>query len=82
LGGVGARWDCVPRVCGGGDGCAGGGVPLGAVPVLSWCGEVSLGGIQSSCYYYYLYDYDYCCCCYYPTWEIPDSVFIATPWIK
>jgi len=23
-------------------------VPLGAVPVLSWCGEVSLGGIQSS----------------------------------
>jgi len=23
-------------------------VPLGAVSVLSWCGEVSLGGIQSS----------------------------------
>jgi len=43
-----ARWDCVPRVCGGGGGCAGGGVPLGAVPVLSWCGEVSLGGKQSS----------------------------------
>ena len=35
-------------VGGGGGGCAGGGVPLGAVPVLSWCGEVSLGGIQSS----------------------------------
>ena len=30
-----ALWDCVPRVCGGGGGCAGGGVPLGAVPVLS-----------------------------------------------
>ena len=28
----------------GGGGCAGGGVPLGAVPALSWCGEVSLGG--------------------------------------
>jgi len=39
-------WDCVPRVCGGGGGgCAGGGVPLGAVPALSWCEEVSLGGI-------------------------------------
>ena len=25
-------------------GAAGGGVPLGAVLVLSWCGEVSLGG--------------------------------------
>ena len=36
-------WDCVPRVCGGEGGCAGGGVPLGAVPALSWCGEVSLG---------------------------------------
>ena len=48
LSGVGTLRDCVPRVCGGGGGCAGGGVPLGAVPVLSWCGEVSLGGIQSS----------------------------------
>jgi len=38
-------WDCVPRVCGGGGGCAGGSVPLGTVLVLSWCGEVSLGGI-------------------------------------
>ena len=38
-------WGCVPRVCGGKGGCAGGGVPLGAVPALSWCGEVSLGGI-------------------------------------
>jgi len=28
----------------GGGGCADAGVPLGAVPVLSWCGEVSLGG--------------------------------------
>jgi len=46
--GVGALWDCVPRICGGGGGCAGGGVPLGAVPVLSWCGEVSLGSKQSS----------------------------------
>jgi len=35
LSGVGALWDCVPRVCGGGGGCAGGGVPLAAVPVLS-----------------------------------------------
>jgi len=40
----GALWDCVLRVCGGGGGCAGGGVPLEAVPALSWCGEVSLGG--------------------------------------
>jgi len=39
---------CVSRVCGGGCGCAGGVVPLGAVPVLSWCGEVSLGGKESS----------------------------------
>ena len=36
--------DCVSHVCGGEGGCAGDGVPLGAVPVLSWCGEVSLGG--------------------------------------
>jgi len=35
LSGVAAVWDCVSRVCGGGGGCAGGGVPLGAVPVLS-----------------------------------------------
>ena len=46
LSGVGALWDCVPCVCGGGGGGAGGGVPLGAVPALSWCGEVSLGGIH------------------------------------
>ena len=25
--------------------CTGGGVPLGAVPALSWCGDVSLGGL-------------------------------------
>ena len=48
LSGVGALWDCVPSVCGCGGGCGGGGVPLGAVPVLSWCGEVSLGGKQSA----------------------------------
>jgi len=35
LSGVGALWDCAPRVCGVGGGCAGGGVPLGCVPVLS-----------------------------------------------
>ena len=46
LSGVGALWDCLPRVYGGGRGCAGGGVPLEAVPALSWCGEVSLGGIR------------------------------------
>jgi len=46
--GVGALWDCVPHVCGGGGGYNGGGGPLGAVPVLSWCGEVSLTGKQSS----------------------------------
>jgi len=46
LSGAGALWDCVPRVCGGGGGCAGGGVPLGAVSALSWCAEVSLGGIH------------------------------------
>jgi len=32
LSGVGALWDCVSRVCGGGGGCASGGVPLGAGP--------------------------------------------------
>jgi len=32
LSGVGALWDCVSHVCGGGGGCAGGGVPLGAGP--------------------------------------------------
>jgi len=47
LSGVSALWDSVYRVCGGGGGCAGGGVPLGALPVLSWCGEVSLGGTHS-----------------------------------
>jgi len=31
-----------------GGGCARGGVPLGAVPALSWYGEVSLGGNISS----------------------------------
>jgi len=36
--------DCVPRVCGSGGGCAGGGAPLEAVPALSCCEEVSLGG--------------------------------------
>jgi len=44
LSGVDALWDCVPRVCGGRGGCAGGGLPLGAVFALSWYGEVSLGG--------------------------------------
>jgi len=43
LSGVGARWDCVPRVCGGGGGGAGGGAPLGAVSALTWCGQASLG---------------------------------------
>ena len=46
LSGISALWDCVPRVCGGWGGCASGGVPLGAVAALSWCGEVSLGGIH------------------------------------
>jgi len=32
LSAVGALWDCVSRVCGGGGGCAGGDVPLGAGP--------------------------------------------------
>jgi len=32
LSGVGALCDCVSRVCGGGGGCAGSGVPLGAGP--------------------------------------------------
>jgi len=45
--GAGALQDCVPLACSGGDGgCAGGGVPLGAEPALSWCGCVSLGGPQ------------------------------------
>jgi len=42
--GLGALWDCDPRVCGGWGGCAGGGVPLGAVLALVWFGEVSFGG--------------------------------------
>ena len=46
VGPVGTLWDCVPRVCGGGGGCVGGGVPMGAVPALSWCGGVSLEGIH------------------------------------
>jgi len=47
LSGVGALWDCVPRVCGGEGGCAGDGVPLRDVPALSWCGEVSRGETSS-----------------------------------
>jgi len=53
--GVGALWDCVPRVCGGGGGCASGGVPMGAVPALSWCGEVSLGGKRNSAHARHVY---------------------------
>jgi len=48
---VDALWDCVARVYGGGGGCAGGSVPLGAVPALSCCGEVSLGGNHMIIYY-------------------------------
>ena len=45
LSGVGALWDCVSRVCGGGGGCAGGGVPLGAGPCCPDVGRCfSLGG--------------------------------------
>jgi len=47
LSGVGALWVCVSRVCGGGGGC-------GLTPQDSGftrCGEVSLGGIQSSIVY-------------------------------
>jgi len=43
LSGVGALWDCVPRVCGGEGGCAGGGVPLGAVLCCPGAGCVSRG---------------------------------------
>jgi len=39
------RVNPVPSVCGGGGGCAGGGVLLGAVLALSWCGKVSVRGI-------------------------------------
>jgi len=43
-----AQGQCVFYIRGGtGDGwggCYSGGVPLGAVPAISWCGEVSLGG--------------------------------------
>jgi len=45
LSGIDALWDCVPSVWGGGGGCAGGGVPPGAVFSLSWGEEVFLGGI-------------------------------------
>ena len=41
--GLGALWDCVPRVCGGGGGYAGGGVPSRVVFALSWCGRFLLG---------------------------------------
>ena len=37
------RGGYVPRVCGGGGGCASGGVPLGAVPALLVWGDVSRG---------------------------------------
>ena len=50
LSGVGALWDCGPFVCGGwgwGGGCAGGGVPLGAVHALSCCWGRSLGGVRA-----------------------------------
>ena len=47
MSGVGVLWDCVPRVCGGAGGCAGGGVPLGVVPAPFWCGKESLEGIHS-----------------------------------
>jgi len=40
--GVGVLWDCGFRVCGGGGGCVGGGVPLGAVAAPSCYVEVSL----------------------------------------
>ena len=43
LSGVGALWNCVPRVCGGGGGCASGGVPLGAGPCCPGVGRC-LGG--------------------------------------
>ena len=43
LSGVGALWDCVLRVCGGGGGCAGGGVPLGAGPCCPDVGRCLLG---------------------------------------
>jgi len=43
LSGVGALWDCVPRVCVDVGGCAGSGGPLGAVPALFWWEKVSLG---------------------------------------
>jgi len=41
--GVDALWDCVSRVCGGGGGCAGGGVPLGAGPCCPDVGRCLLG---------------------------------------
>jgi len=49
VGGCGWLWDCVPLSVVVGAGCAGGGVPLGAVPALSWWGEVSLGGTHPTC---------------------------------
>jgi len=42
LSGLGALRDCLPRVRDGEGGFAGGGVPLGAVPALSW----SVGGMR------------------------------------
>ena len=47
MGGVGARCGTVFPVSAVVGAAAGDSVPLGAVPVLSWCGEVSLGGKQS-----------------------------------
>jgi len=47
LSGVGALWDCVSRVCGGGGGCAGGGVPLGAGPCCPDVGRC-LSGVNTN----------------------------------
>jgi len=44
LSGVSALWDCVSLVCGGGGGCAGGGVLLGAVGCAR---AVLVGGVVS-----------------------------------
>ena len=54
LSGVGALWDCVSRVCGGGGGCAGGGVPLGAGPCCPDVGRC-LSGVLLLLLHYIIY---------------------------
>jgi len=56
LSGVVTLWDCVPRVCGGGGGCAGSDLPVGAVPALSGVGRC-LSGVYISSSLFFKYSF-------------------------